>query len=85
MLVATSDLMTFVGTVLGRPGASWGAWFLVSRLRSAPFLRVISGDKPRLLVTALNSAPVIFYPTDTFAELEPRCFSSEIRSPLVIA
>ena len=28
-----------------------------------------------LLVTALNSAPVIFYPTDTFAELEPRFFS----------
>ena len=24
-----------------------------------------------MLVTALNSAPVIFYPTDTFAELEP--------------
>jgi hypothetical protein len=28
-----------------------------------------------VLVTALNSAPVIFYPTDTFAELEPRFFS----------
>ena len=28
-----------------------------------------------MLVTALNSAPVIFYPTDTFAELEPRFFS----------
>jgi len=31
-----------------------------------------------VLVTALNSAPVIFYPTDTFAELEdsPRFFSA---------
>jgi len=28
-----------------------------------------------MLVTALNSAPVIFYPTDTFAELKPRFFS----------
>ena len=28
-----------------------------------------------MLVTALNSAPVIFYPTDTFAELEPWFFS----------
>ena len=26
---------------------------------------------PRLRVTALNSTPVIFYPTDTFAELKP--------------
>jgi len=31
--------------------------------------------KVPLLVTALNSAPVIFYPTDTFAELEPRFFA----------
>ena len=30
---------------------------------------------PAVLVTALNSAPVIFYPTDTFAELEPWFFS----------
>ena len=30
-----------------------------------------SGSGPKLLVTALNSAPIIFYPTDTFAELEP--------------
>ena len=41
-----------------------------------------------LLVTALNSAPVIFYPTDTFAELEPRFFSGrqlcmQYRWPLI--
>ena len=29
------------GTVLGRAGASWGAWFLVSRLRKSPFRVVI--------------------------------------------
>jgi hypothetical protein len=44
----------------------------------ALFLTLILG-LPLLLVTALNSAPVIFYPTDTFAELEiklePRFFS----------
>ena len=45
VLVATSDLITFVGTVLGRAGASWGAWLFVFRLRSAPFLRVISGNR----------------------------------------
>ena len=37
---------------------------------------IISLDaKVLVLVTALNSAPVIFYPTDTFAELEPWFFS----------
>ena len=46
------------------------------------------GRQPFMLVTALNSAPVIFYPTDTFAELEPWFFSGrqlcmQYRWPLI--
>jgi hypothetical protein len=38
----------------------------------------------RLRVTALNSTPVIFYPTDTFAELEPRCSQVLFRTAFMV-